>query len=566
MSDLVGTLLGPYRILSRLGQGGMGTVYKAFRPGLERLVAIKVLSQAWEADPSFVERFRQETRLITQLEHRAIVPVYDVGEHEHHLYLVMRYLQAGTARDMLRIQNGPLSVADAAQIVTAVAHALDYAHTHSIIHRDVKPSNILIDKQGHAYLTDFGMAKAILTSTEITRTGDSVGTPAYMAPEQAMGRAVTPETDVYALGVTLYEMVAGQVPFQSDMPIVQAMLHVQSTPPSPRTFNPALSEEVEGVILKALAKNPLDRFHSAGAFASALNAVVVQEAPTQPQRPVLSDLAGAIAADKGAEEITPDLRQELQRRERQERWRSLRRPLIRWGLVGVLLALVLSLLFAGNEIMRGRGAISQTATALVNLMGQLSVAQTSMASGGGNAAEATVQFLQTQIAAGQITLTPTLNTDRDNTETITVMPNMTVTPRPTDTARPTSTLGQAPTPTRTTASAATFTPTPNNSTNATATPSTVPVSDLPTVTLGPSQIPSQTRPPTNTLAPTQTATRTLSPATSTPTFSLTPEPPATATLTSPPTFTAVPPTTPAPTPTFDLICIVPLLCSPTPGP
>lgn len=529
MSDLVGTLLGPYRILSRIGQGGMGTVFKAFRPGLERLVAIKVLSQGWEADSSFVERFRQETRLITQLEHHAIVPVYDVGEHEHHLYLVMRYLQAGTARDILH--HGLLPVADAAQIVTAIASALDYAHTHSIIHRDVKPSNILIDKQGHAYLTDFGMAKAILTSTEITRTGDSVGTPAYMAPEQAMGRAVAPETDVYALGVTLYEMVAGRVPFQSEMPIVQAMLHVHSVPPSPRAFNPNLSEGVEGVILKALAKNPLDRFHSAGAFASALNAVVAQESLTQ--RPVLTELAGAIAADKGAEEITPDLRLELQRRERGERWRHLRRPLMRWGLAGVLLALVLSLLLAGNEIMRERGAIAQTATALVNLLGQLSAAQTAVAGGGGNDSLATLQYLQTQITAGQIMSTLTPKDVLDSTETSTRLPSVTVTPRPT------STQGQAPTRTR--SSVATLTPTPNNSTNATPTP---PGSDLPPATLGPSQTPL--------LAPTHTATHTLPPPLNTPTLT-SPEPPDTATM------------PPSPTPTTSPLCLIPPLCSPTPS-
>lgn len=514
MSNLTGTTLGPYRILERIGQGGMGTVYKAYRSGMDRLVAIKVVSAVWDDNPILSERFRQETRLITKLEHRAIVPVYDVGEYKDFLYLVMRYLQAGTVRDIL--QRGPLPLADAARLIAEVASALDYAHASGIIHRDVKPSNILIDKQGHAYLTDFGMAKSMMTSAEITRTGDSVGTPAYMAPEQSMGRAVSPQTDIYALGVMLYEMATGRVPFQSEMPIVQAMMHVHSTPPAPRSINPEVSEEVEWVILKSLEKNPLGRFDSAGKLAHTLNLAIEHSAARTPNPVppdlILSQRAGAIAAGKDAEEITPNLRRELQRHEQRERWLNLRRPVLIAGLSVLVVALLFCLGLAGNEILRGRASAAQTATAITGLFNQLGQAQTLAASGGGgDQIEATVHYLQTEIALGLATATASLTTHQ-----VTATPTLTMSALPPHTPTPSLTVRATRTPGRSATASATLgsvTTTPSHtatgSSGLTDTPSPTVIirATVATHTLTPAPtLPVSTSTPTVTQVPTTTAT------------------------------------------------------------
>src|SRR3989338_10105698 len=203
MPDLAGQTLGQYRILEQIGLGGMPTIFKAYQPGMERLVALKVLPQHYAANPKFVQRFEQEARLIAKLEHRNILPVYDFGSHDGTTYLVMRYLQAGTVKDILG--HGALPLPDAARVLSDIAAALDYAHAQGIVHRDVKPSNILVDKQGSSYLTDFGIAKVLEGTQDLTGT-TALGTPAYMSPEQTLGKPVTPRSDVYSLGVMLYEM------------------------------------------------------------------------------------------------------------------------------------------------------------------------------------------------------------------------------------------------------------------------------------------------------------------------------------------------------------------------
>jgi len=445
MPDLIGVILGPYRILEQIGLGGMATVYKAYQSGMDRLVALKVLPEHYARDPLFVQRFRQEAHVIAQLEHRNIVPVYDFGEQDGTTYLVMRYLQAGTVKDILA--HGPLPLPDAARIVADVAAGLDYAHAQGIIHRDVKPSNILVDKQGHAYLTDFGLAKVLESTVELTSSGSLLGTPAYMAPEQTLGNPVTPQTDVYALGVVLYEMATGRPPYEADTPMAVALMHVHERLPLPRQVNPALSEAVELVILKALAKDPHDRYQSAGELAQALATAVAAEPPAPSTR--LIELAEAVAVRKSEEEITHKIRDEVRRQENTER----RRRLLRWmpwvGAGLIIAALAVGLILLQSETTQVRDSAAQTATAAADLLGQLATAQAAAAAEQGTQFEPTVQYLQTQVA--------TLGVDTP-TATLTSMPSATstLTPTHTPTHTPTRTRTRTTAPTR----EATLTPTP----------------------------------------------------------------------------------------------------------
>ncbi len=212
-----GETIGPYRIMEKLGQGGMATVYKAYHAALDRYVALKVLHPAFHEDKSFAARFQREARVVAKLEHPSIVPVYDFAEHESRPYLVMKYIEGETLK--ARISRGPLNAKEINQVVDAVGSALAYAHKQGILHRDIKPSNVLITNDGQMYLADFGLAR-IAQAGESTLSSDSImGTPQYISPEQARGDKDLDEgTDIYSFGVMLYEMVVGQVPFSADTP------------------------------------------------------------------------------------------------------------------------------------------------------------------------------------------------------------------------------------------------------------------------------------------------------------------------------------------------------------
>lgn len=361
MPDLIGSNLGPYRILEQIGLGGMATVYKAYQPGMDRLVALKVLPAHYARDPHFVQRFEQEARIVAKLEHRNIVPIFSFGNEAGQAYLVMRYLQAGTVKDIL--VRGSLPLPDVAKLLSDVASALDYAHSQGIIHRDVKPSNVLVDKQGNAYLTDFGIAKVVESTLEMT--GSAVlGTPAYMAPEQTLGKPVTPRTDEYSLGAMLYEMVVGKPPFEADTPLAIALMHVHEPLPLPRKLRPNLPEAIERIILKALAKEPADRYESAGELARAFAQTVGGESITVPSR--LIELASAAAANLGTEEVTYDVRAELNRHKSAERWKGI----WRWvpATVGLLLLLILSVaaIWLGTQVQTIRAMEQQTGTAIAD--------------------------------------------------------------------------------------------------------------------------------------------------------------------------------------------------------
>jgi serine/threonine protein kinase len=264
-----GQTLGPYRIINQIGKGGMATVYKAYQPSVDRYVAIKVLPSQLAESKEFATRFQQEARIIAKLEHPHILPVFDYGESDGIPYFVMRYLEAGTLKDKMEAGR-PLPLNEIDRIFNQLADALSYAHSHGIVHRDLKPANALIDSYGNIFLTDFGIAKLLESaSPRLTQTDAIMGTPAYISPEQAQAQPVDQRSDIYSLGIILYEMATGRVPFVADTPLAILFKHVSDPLPLPSSIKPDIPTSIEQVLLKALAKDPRDRFSTAAEFAAA---------------------------------------------------------------------------------------------------------------------------------------------------------------------------------------------------------------------------------------------------------------------------------------------------------
>ncbi len=288
--DLIGKTIGGYEIQDVIGRGGMATVFRAHQVSMNRSVAVKVLPEQYVSDDTYIQRFNQEVAIVAKLEHRNIVPVHDYGEHNGQPYIVMRFMAGGSVDDLLK--NGSMELEVVANIIEQIAPALDYAHSKNVLHRDLKPSNVLLDDDGGAYLTDFGIARVLgeQAHSGITTQG-VVGTPSYMSPEQAQGMPLDGRSDIYALGIMLFELVTGRRPFESDTPYGIAVLQVTSPPPSPRSLNPNLSFAIEEVIYKALRKKREERFPNAVSLAEALkralNKPVLSMHDTQPgfQRP-----------------------------------------------------------------------------------------------------------------------------------------------------------------------------------------------------------------------------------------------------------------------------------------
>ena len=285
--NMSGVTVGSYRILTPIGRGGMAVVYKGYQPTLDRYVAIKVMSHTVADDHNFVERFQREAATVARLRHQNLVQMLDFGVHQDISYMVMEYIDGETLKErIIRISNSgkriPLS--EVKRIVQDTATALDYAHAHGIIHRDVKPSNIMLRSEERlakltgavpftAVLTDFGIAR-MLEGVQLTGTSATIGTPDYMSPEQAQGEPATAASDIYALGIVLFEMLTGELPFKADSPLAVLIKHLQARPPLLASKVPELPVSLELVIMKALAKNPQDRYTTAGELAGALSQAI----------------------------------------------------------------------------------------------------------------------------------------------------------------------------------------------------------------------------------------------------------------------------------------------------
>ncbi len=275
MSDsLAGQTIQGYEVRRELGRGGMGVVYEAYEPALDRKVALKVLAASLSQDPEFVTRFLREARACAKLIHPKIVTVHAVGEHEGTHFMALEYVDGWSLADLID-QRGAFDIKRALSCIRQAAKALVVAHEQDILHRDIKPGNIMIDKQGQAKLMDFGIAKALLSSTQSTATGVILGTPAYMSPEQCEGHKLTYASDIYSLGVTLYETLSGRPPFMADTPLAVIRMVVDS--PVPPLQRNDISPRLADILRRMLAKDPRQRFESTQALVDALKLALMEE-------------------------------------------------------------------------------------------------------------------------------------------------------------------------------------------------------------------------------------------------------------------------------------------------
>ena len=282
MDDLTGQTVGQYRLVQKLGEGGMAEVYKAYQPRLDRYVAIKFIRPELAVDSHFRARFEHEARAIARLSHGNIVHIYDFGDEDKRYFLVMEFVEGQTLKDYLQKLHKIdqwVTIGRAVEITVQVAAALGYAHNQGIVHRDVKPDNVLLASNGRPVLNDFGIARMIEQEGQgLTQTGAAIGTPAYMAPEQIQGQKdkISAATDLYSLATILYELLTGRTPFTADTAFAVMLKHLSDPIPLPRQLNPQLGEALERFLLKALAKDPLDRFQTAEEFAQNLTIAAAQ--------------------------------------------------------------------------------------------------------------------------------------------------------------------------------------------------------------------------------------------------------------------------------------------------
>ncbi|HEY1833295.1 MAG TPA: protein kinase [Solirubrobacteraceae bacterium] len=356
MSGAIGTLVsGRYRLDAMIGRGGMSSVYRAFDTVLERPVAIKLMHREIATDSDQLERFRREARSVAQLNHPHVVTVIDAGEEPASddgsgegavgtPYIVLEYVDGETLKDLIR-REGPLDVSQALAYAIEIARALGAAHDHQIVHRDVKPQNILIDPEGGAKITDFGIARS-LTEEGLTLAGKVLGTTDYVSPEQALGQPVTPQSDLYSLGVVLYEMLTGAVPFEGDSPVAVAMKHVREDIPDVLALRPHVSAATAAVLERAVAKDLDRRYLDAASMASDLEEVLAIEAAR----------SGQVTG-----EVTSVLRTLPGRARRRLPWR-MRQPAGLLALAALLIASGVVLLLVGHTH-RGTGPAPVTGSA-----------------------------------------------------------------------------------------------------------------------------------------------------------------------------------------------------------
>src|SRR6266487_6182280 len=281
MDKLVGRELGQFRIVERIGVGGMATVFKAYQRTLDRYVAIKVLPAYHAQDPVFVKRFIQEARSVAKLAHPNIVQIHDFGEQENITFIVMEYVDGGTLKDRLK---RALPIPEAVDYMIQAAEGLNCAHNNGIVHRDVKPANMLLRKDGYLLLSDFGIAKILEGTTNLTRVGTAIGTPQYMSPEQGTGQAVDRRSDIYSLGIVLFHCLAGRVPFTAENPLTITVKHLNDPLPVEMLRMAGIPSPIEQVVVKMAAKAPQDRYQTTDELIAALTEALTASQLSIPSR------------------------------------------------------------------------------------------------------------------------------------------------------------------------------------------------------------------------------------------------------------------------------------------
>lgn len=514
--DLTGRTLGSYELRELLGIGGMGAVYRAYQASLGRAVAVKIITPELARDATFLDRFNREARTAARLEHAHIVPVYDHGIEGGITYVVMRLLTGGTLTQRLTQQTGQLpSLGDVAQLLSQLGSALDYAHHQGVIHRDIKPGNVMFDAQGNAYLVDFGIAKLLAASRAITTSGVVLGTPLFMPPEQWRAETVTPAADQYALGVMTYWLVTGHVPFNADTPHGLMYQHLSEVPAPPQAFRPGIPEDIAPVLQRAMAKEPEARFPTVTGFVQSFERAIPEHAgettnfftmPIRPTRPAEISLSGETAVPGSQASVTS----------RPKSWR--------WAALGVLALAVL--IVAGALFLSGKGDNAENGASPTPAEAAVRPDAPTPSATPGDPMHP-MDTPDSTAAVGQTIPAVSLDVSRTFLPPETqVWLDLSATA-----SQWTHTMTPAPSPT----------PTASTTPNATATYQAQLMIAVQSVTaLSWTETPTASRTPTLTLSPTPTPTHTLTP-TSTPTVTHTPTQTPTATNTLTPTPTLVPP-------------------------
>jgi eukaryotic-like serine/threonine-protein kinase len=323
---------GRYQVLRRIGSGGMADVWLAEDTHLQRPVALKVLHRRFAQDHEFVERFRREAEAAAGLQHPNIVSVYDRGEFEGTYYIAMSYVEGATLKQL--IDRG-LEPQEAVELIRQVLEAAGFAHRHGVVHRDLKPQNVIVDGDGKAVVTDFGIARAGVS--EITQTGSVMGTPHYLSPEQAQGLDVTSVSDLYSIGVILYEALTGRVPFEGESAVAVAMKQVSQMPQRPSSLNPRVSAALDAVVMRALEKDPGERFQSAAAFIAALDGALAAEGGEGGGTAAFAPLPPPVAPEPAETEDGEDEEEKEEDKRRRWLWAGLALAVLIGALVGLAL-------------------------------------------------------------------------------------------------------------------------------------------------------------------------------------------------------------------------------------